>query len=55
MSSQSFLLPRRGVDLLETPVALDPVGSGRLGYVGDVNGEEETDLVILEILGLSMY
>ncbi|KAJ5994061.1 hypothetical protein N7451_009785 [Penicillium sp. IBT 35674x] len=36
----------------ETPVAMARVGEGRLGYVGDVNAEEETDAVILAMCGL---
>ena len=44
-------LPGQGIDLLETPVAFASVDKGRVGYVGDVNGEKESDLVILEMLG----
>lgn len=36
----------------ETPVAMARVGEGRLGYVGDVNAEEETDAVILAMCDL---
>ncbi|KAJ5525846.1 hypothetical protein N7494_012496 [Penicillium frequentans] len=36
----------------ETPVAMARVGEGRLGYVGDVNAEEETDAVILVMCDL---
>ncbi|KAJ5784809.1 uncharacterized protein N7503_010021 [Penicillium pulvis] len=36
----------------ESPVALARVGEGRLGYVGDFNAEEETDVVILAMCGL---
>lgn len=36
----------------ETPVAMARVGEGRLGYVGDVNAEVETDDVILAMCGL---
>jgi len=29
------------------------VGNGRIGYVGGVNGEENSDAVVLEMLGLT--
>lgn len=48
-----FLLPGPGIDLLETSVAFAGVGNGWLGYVGDVNGEEGTSAVVLEMFGLT--
>lgn len=36
----------------EAAVALAKVGSGRLGYVGDVNGEKGSDAVVLAMCGL---
>ncbi len=36
----------------ETPVAFAHVGSGWLGYVGDVNAEEDSDDIILAMCGL---
>jgi ribonuclease HI len=36
----------------EAAVAFAKVGSGRLGYVGDVNGEEGSDAVVLAMCGL---
>lgn len=36
----------------ETAVALAKVGSGRLGYVGDVNAEDGSHAVVLAICGL---
>ncbi|KAF2127607.1 hypothetical protein P153DRAFT_52310 [Dothidotthia symphoricarpi CBS 119687] len=44
--------PERIQDLQQTPIALTNIGSGKLGYVGDVNGEEESDEVILAMCGL---
>jgi hypothetical protein len=38
--------------LSETAIALATVGAGRIGYVGDVNAEDETTKVILAICGL---
>jgi hypothetical protein len=40
------------VDTQETPVAFTLLGSGWLGYVGDVNAEEGSDAVILAMFGL---
>lgn len=40
------------VDLNEAPVVYTRVGRGYLGYIGDVNGEEESTNVILSMLGL---
>ena len=45
-------LPGSAIDLLETPVAFAGVGSGWIGYAGDVNGEEGTTAVFLKMLGL---
>ncbi|KAF9425103.1 hypothetical protein BGZ94_007833 [Podila epigama] len=36
----------------ETAVAMATVGRGKLGYVGDVNGEVESNAVILAMCGL---
>jgi hypothetical protein len=38
--------------LNESPAVLAKVGSGKLGYVGDVNAEEESNLVILAMCGI---
>ena len=39
-------------DLTQTPAALTKCGSGRVGYLGDVNAEVETDKVVLAMCGL---
>jgi len=39
-------------DLQQTPIALTGIGKGKLGYVGDVNGEECSDAVVLAMCGL---
>lgn len=44
--------PRRVTDRTETPAAFAKVGEGKVGYVGDVNNEEETTTVILGMCGL---
>jgi hypothetical protein len=36
----------------EAAVVLAAVGQGKLGYIGDVNGEEETEDVVLAMCGL---
>jgi len=36
----------------EAAVVFANVGSGKLGYVGDVNAEEGSDVVILAMCGL---
>ncbi|KFH42089.1 hypothetical protein ACRE_072090 [Hapsidospora chrysogenum ATCC 11550] len=36
----------------ETAVAFASVGNGKLGYLGDVNAEEESDAVILAMCGI---
>lgn len=36
----------------EVPVAFTKVGKGMLGYVGDVNGEDGSEAVVLAMLGL---
>jgi hypothetical protein len=46
-------LPGRGIDSLETLVTFARLGNGWIGYVGDINGEEGTTAVVLEILGLT--
>ena len=42
----------RGTSVDQTSVAFTGVGHGKLGSVGDVNGEPETNDVILAICGL---
>lgn len=37
----------------ETPVAIAGVGRGKLGYVGDINAEAGSDMVVLAMCGLS--
>lgn len=47
--------PSRVEDDLEraqTPITYSKVGNGWFGYIGDVNGEEESDAVVLAICGL---
>lgn len=39
-------------DRSQTPVAFGPCGLGKVGYVGDVNSEEETTPVVLAMCGL---
>lgn len=36
----------------QAAVAMAPLGEGKIGYVGDVNNEEETRTVILAMCGL---
>ena len=40
------------VDTTTCPVAMANVGEGKLGYVGDVNGEHGSTLVVLAMSGL---
>ena len=44
--------PRRVTDRTETPAAFTKVGEGKIGYVGDVNNEDETTPMILGMCGL---
>jgi hypothetical protein len=44
--------PRRVTDRTETPAAFTKVGEGKVGYVGDVNNEDETTPMILGMCGL---
>ncbi|KAK3369417.1 hypothetical protein B0T24DRAFT_632538 [Lasiosphaeria ovina] len=39
-------------DIGETPVAFARIGNGRLGYVGDVNAEEDSGTIILAMCGV---
>ena len=50
--TQSFVFPSERVQNLEqTPIALAKIGNGKLGYVGDVNGEPGSDAVVLTMCG----
>jgi len=50
---ESFVFsPTKIEDLKEAPVAFAKVGRGWVGYVGDVNDEEESRVVILAMLDL---
>ncbi|KAK7937820.1 Transcription factor [Apiospora aurea] len=51
--SESDVLPLHIIeDRTETAIAFAQVGRGKIGYVGDVNVEEETDAVVLAMIGL---
>jgi hypothetical protein len=50
---ESLVFPPGPVDLLETSVAFARLQNGWIGYVGDVNGEEETTAIVLKMLGLT--
>ena len=50
--TQSMVFSPSPVDLSEAPVVYTRVEKGYLGYIGDVNGEEESTNVILSMLGL---
>lgn len=49
---QSILFNSVTVTRCEVPVAYTQLGAGYLGYIGDVNGEEESTNVVLAMLGL---
>jgi len=52
-NTESYVFPNEPVqNLKQTPVAFTSIGNGKLGYVGDVNGEEGSDAVILAMCGL---
>jgi hypothetical protein len=44
--------PTKITNLSAAPVVYTQIGSGFLGYIGDVNAEEETTSVILAMLRL---
>ncbi|AEO58165.1 hypothetical protein MYCTH_2305342 [Thermothelomyces thermophilus ATCC 42464] len=44
--------PDSAFEPTEAPVAVGKVGNGRLGYIGDVNVEDETGDVVLAMCGL---
>ncbi|KAJ2914216.1 hypothetical protein MD484_g6210, partial [Candolleomyces efflorescens] len=44
--------PRRIQNLREAPVVMAKVGTGQVGYIGDVNSEKESTNVYLAMLGL---
>lgn len=48
---ESLVLPPVTVNPDETAVACARVGRGKLGYMGDVNAEKESDDVILAMIG----
>jgi hypothetical protein len=50
--TQSMVFAPSPVDLSEAPVVYTRVEQGFLGYIGDVNGEDESTNVILSMLGL---
>jgi len=49
---ESHVFPPSAVDLSNVPAAYTRIGDGFLGYVGDVNAEEESTSVILAMLRL---
>lgn len=51
-ATQSLVFASRGVDQSQSPVCWKKLGEGWLGYVGDVNGEDESTAVILTMCNL---
>jgi hypothetical protein len=51
-TTQSMVFAPEAVDITNCPVAMASVGQGKLGYVGDVNGERGSTLVVLAMSGL---
>ena len=51
-TTQSLVFPPSDVDEAQGAVVGAEVGNGFLVYVGDVNGEEGSDKVILALCGL---
>ena len=50
--NEALYHPLEDCNRAETPVAFGAVGKGRLGYIGDVNGEEGTNAAIVAMCGL---
>ncbi|KAM0255210.1 hypothetical protein ACHAQJ_005974 [Trichoderma viride] len=52
-SIESLVFPADNAhDTGESPVLMASVGEGKLGYIGDVNGEEGSDAVVIAMCGL---
>ena len=49
--TQSMVFPPSTVDQGQAPVVLAKCGDGEVGYVGDVNGEEGTQALLLVLIG----
>ncbi|KAJ9217056.1 hypothetical protein DTO166G4_1516 [Paecilomyces variotii] len=49
---ESHVFPPGPVNREQTPVAFQNLGQGCVGYIGDVNGEEGSDQVILAMCGV---
>lgn len=50
---ESLVFSPDPVDTSKTPVAFKTLGQGRVGYIGDVNAEDGSDMVILAMCGLT--
>ncbi|KAK1824833.1 hypothetical protein LTR12_000628 [Friedmanniomyces endolithicus] len=51
--TQSMVFAPHAVDTAQTPAVLGACGRGKVGYTGDVNHEEPTNLVVLAMCGLA--
>lgn len=51
MTDSAVFAPDR-VDTAQAPVGFRALGEGWVGYVGDINGEEGSDGVVLAMCGL---
>lgn len=51
-TESAVFLPRPVADRTQTPAAFASVGEGKVGYVGDVNNEDDTTAVVLRMCGL---
>ncbi|KAK1023810.1 hypothetical protein LTS16_024566 [Friedmanniomyces endolithicus] len=50
--TRSMVFAPHAVDTAQTPAVLGACGRGKVGYTGDVNHEEPTNLVVLAMCGL---
>jgi hypothetical protein len=53
--TQSHVFPSQPVELGQTPVALSKFKHGWVGYIGDVNNEEGSQKVVMEICRFATY
>lgn len=49
--TQSMVFAPSAVDLQQCPAAFSRCGKGFLGYLGDVNNEEESQALLISLLG----
>ena len=50
--TESLVFPPSTVDQAQAPIVLEKCGKGEVAYVGDTNGEKQTEALVFIMIGM---